>query len=69
MTILIYSSWISWIEQLLLVDFANYFDYLHWNYYNFDAMKREVAPIACRIDFGVFIDLSRKLSKITTAIW
>ena len=59
----------SWIEQLLLVDFANYFDYLHWNYYSFDAMKREVAPIAWRIDFGVLKDLSRKLSKITTAMW
>ena len=32
-------------------------------------MKREVAPIACRMDFGVFSDLYRKLSRITTAMW
>jgi len=43
----------SCTEQQLLVDLTNYRDSLHWNYSSFEAMKRAVAPMACRIDFGV----------------
>lgn len=46
LTIFIYNSWMSWTEHELFVDFANYFDYLHWNYSSFDAINKVVAPIA-----------------------
>jgi len=47
------------MEQELLVDLTNYFDYLHWNSSNLEAMNKQVAPIACKIDFGTLVILAR----------
>ena len=49
----------SWTEHELLVDLANYLDYLHWNSSNLEAMNRVVAPIACRTDFGTLVILAK----------
>ena len=45
-TILISNSWISFLVHELLVDSTKSFDDLHWNSYNFEAMNRQVAPMA-----------------------
>lgn len=49
----------SSMEHELLVDFANYRDSLHWNSSSLDAMKRQVAPIACSMDFGTLLILAK----------
>ena len=58
----------SAMEQELFVDFTNSRDYLHWNSYNLEAMKRQVAPIACKIDLGILVVEARYLSNRTTAM-
>lgn len=45
----------SWTVQELFVENANYWDSLHWNSYNLEAMKSVVAPIACSKDLAMWL--------------